>query len=327
MANTIAEQQGQLAVAILDDYQDVSLAMADWGAVRRHASITVFGDHIADDDRLVERLLPFDIVCVMRERTPLPERILARLPRLKLIASTGIRNASVDVKYAESRGIAVLNTGYTSSPTVELTWALILCSTRHLIAENASLRSGGWQMKVGVPLYDQVLGVVGLGNVGSRVAAIAKSFGMKVIAWSPNLTEERATAAGAHLVSKQELFERSDIVSVHMVLGPKTRGLIGDEELTRMKPTAYLVNTSRGPLVDEASLIRVLADGRISGAAIDVFDQEPLPSEHPFRSMDSVLATPHIGYVSRDLYRIFYGDTARNVSTWLESYVRQRRSG
>jgi phosphoglycerate dehydrogenase-like enzyme len=306
-------------VAILDDYQNVALQLADWSAVRRHAEITVFNDHVPDPPEVVERLRPFDVVCVMRERTPLPTEILQQLPNLKLIASTGPRNASINTQTAADLGIAVTATGYDSTPTIEFTWSLILASMRGIDREAASLKAGGWQTGLGSNLRGKNLGVVGLGNIGREVARIGLGFGMKVIAWSQNLTEEKASAAGASLVDKQTLFREADIVTVHLVLSNRTRGLIGASELALMKPAARLVNTSRGPIVDEAALIDALQARRIAGAAVDVFEAEPLPADHPFRKLENVLATPHIGYVTEDLYRTFYGDAAANIAHWLEN--------
>jgi phosphoglycerate dehydrogenase-like enzyme len=306
-------------VAILDDYQHVALRLADWSGVRRHAEITVFNDHIADPSAVVERLRPFDVVCVMRERTPLTREILQQLPNLRLIASTGPRNASIDSQTAADLGIAVTATGYDSTPTIEFTWSLLLASMRGIDREAASLKAGGWQTSLGSNLRGKVLGVVGLGNIGREVARIGVAFGMKVIAWSQNLTKEKANAAGATLFDKQTLFREADVVTVHLVLSGRTRGLIGVPEFALMKPTARFVNTSRGPIVDEAALIEALQSRRIAGAAVDVFDVEPLPPDHPFRKLDNVLATPHLGYVTEDLYRIFYADAAANIATWLEA--------
>ena len=308
-----------MKVAILDDYQDVALRLADWSAVRRRAEITVFNDHLADPAAVVERLHPFDVVCVMRERTPLSRDILQQLPRLKLIASTGPRNAAIDMRAAAERGIVVTATGYESTPTIELSWALILASARHLASEAASVRDGGWQTRIGSNLRGKCLGVIGLGNIGKEVARIALAFGMTVIAWSQNLTSEIASAAGATLVDKDALFRQADIVTIHLILSRRTSGLVGAAELALMKPTAWLVNTSRGPIVDEAALIEALQARRIAGAALDVFEIEPLPADHPFRRLDNVLATPHIGYVTEELYRTFYGDGAASIAAWLES--------
>jgi phosphoglycerate dehydrogenase-like enzyme len=314
----MSSMQERFRIAVLDDYQNAALSLADWSALDARASVTVFNDHLSDPDAVVERLRPFDIVCVMRERTPMTRAIIERLPKLRLIASTAGRNASIDLKAAEERGVEVVHTGYASAPTIELTWALILGGARNLVGENASLRSGGWQQSVGDDMAGRTLGVLGLGNVGGAVARIGAAFGMKVIAWSQNLTAERAAEAGATLVSKDELFQEADVVSIHLVLSGRTRGLVGAAELALMKPTARLVNTSRGPIVVEADLIAALKDKKIAGAAIDVFDQEPLPLEHPFRSLPNMLATPHIGYVSRGLYERFYQDTVKNIRHWLD---------
>jgi phosphoglycerate dehydrogenase-like enzyme len=307
-------------IAVLDDYQNAALESADWSVLRDRADITVFQDQLADPDAVIERLLPFDVVCVMRERTPLPRNVIECLPNLKLIASTGSVNASIDVAVAGDRGIAVVHTRYRSDPTVEFTWALILASARHVVTESNSLRSGGWQQTVGVDLRGKTLGVLGLGNVGSEVARIGSAFGMKLIAWSQNMTAETAKATGAILVSKDQLFERADILTIHLVLSSRTRGLVGAAELERMKPTAWLINASRGPIVEEQALITALQNNRIAGAAIDVFDIEPLPPSHPFRTLDNVLATPHIGYVSQDLYKTFYEDTVSNIRKWLDTH-------
>ena len=307
-----------IRVAVLDDYQGVALQMADWSSVTKRAQVDVFDDHLAEPAAVVQRLLPYDVVCVMRERTPLRRALLEQLPHLKLIASTAPRNASIDLEAAAERGIQVKNTGYWSTPTVELTWALILAGARHIAEENTSLRAGGWQHTIGDDLAGKTLGIIGLGSVGSLVAKVALAFGMKVIAWSQNLTAEKAAAAGAVLVGKEQLLQAADIVSIHMVLSARTTGLIGAAELALMKPTARLVNTSRGPIVVEAALIEALSAGRIAGAALDVYDIEPLPLDHPYRKLDRLLATPHIGYVSRGLYEAFYRDTVANVAAWLD---------
>jgi phosphoglycerate dehydrogenase-like enzyme len=306
-----------LRIAIFDDYQNVALELADWSPVLEKATVTVFDDHLSDSDEIVNRLRGFDVVCVMCERTPLTRDIIERSPQLKLIVSTGSRNASIDVDAAAECGVEVRHTNYDSSPTIELTWALILASARNLTLETASVQSGGWQRTVGDGLRNKVLGVLGLGNIGGDVARIARAFGMQVMAWSENLTPERATATGAKLVSKRELFEHADILTIHLVLSPRTRGLVGKSELALMKQSARLVNTSRGPIVDENALLETLRERRLTDAAIDVFDVEPLPPEHPFRRLDNVIATPHIGYVSRELYRVFYQDTVANIEGWL----------
>src|ERR1700737_3169304 len=305
-------------IAILDDYQNVALSIADWSAVAKRADITVFNDHTDQTDALIERLLPFDAICVMRERPPLRREIIEGLPRLRFIASTGPRNISIDMAAANERGILVANTGYRSTPTIELTWALILASARHLVRESNSIRAGGWQTSIGHELDGRVLGVVGLGNVGGQVTRIGRAFGMKIIAWSQNLTAETAAAAGAEIVTKDELFRRADVVTIHLILSERTRGLVGATELALMKPTARLINTSRGPIVDEKALVEALRARAIAGGAVDVFDTEPLPAKHPFRSLDNLLATPHIGFVAEDLYRTFYSDAAAAIGAWIE---------
>jgi phosphoglycerate dehydrogenase-like enzyme len=305
-------------IAVLDDYQGVALGLADWSRVQQRARVHVYRDHLADPDAVVERLLPYDVVCVMRERTPLPKDILERLPKLKLICSTGKRNASIDAAAAAARGVAIAHTSYISTPTVEHAWGLILASARHLITENASLRSGGWQRRVGDDMAGSTLGIVGLGSVGSAVAKVGLAFGMNVVAWSQNLTAEAAAAVGAKWVPQEQLLQESDVVSIHLVLSGRTRGLIDTPQFALMKPTARLINTSRGPIVVEDALIRALASGQIAGAAVDVFDTEPLPHDHPYRRIDNLLATPHIGYVSRALYQRFYGDTVVNLLEWLD---------
>ncbi len=307
-----------MKIAVLDDYQNVALKLADWSVLTGRAEITTFNDHIADPAALIERLLPFDVICVMRERTPLPREIIERLPRLKLIASTGPGNASIDMAAASERGISVTATGYRSTPTIELTWALILASMRHIVSETNGVRAGGWQTTIGQELEGKALGVVGLGRVGGQVARIGLAFGMKIIAWSQNMTPEIAAAAGATMVPKSELFRQADIVTIHLVLSKRTRGLIGAAEFEVMKPAARLINTSRGPIVDEAALIAALQSRTIGGVALDVFEQEPLPGGHPFRSLDNVLATPHIGYVGEDLYRTFFQDVVASISAWLD---------
>jgi len=307
-----------LRIAILDDYQNAALEMADSSSLAGHAMTTVFNDHLCDANEIVTRLAPFDVVCVMRERTPLSREILARLPKLRMIASTGPRNPSIDLAAAAEHNIEVMHTRYDPSSTIELTWALILASARNLIVETASVRSGGWQRTVGDGIRGKVLGVLGLGNIGREVARIGRAFGMDVIAWSEHLEPEKAQEHGARWVSKQELFRQADILTIHLVLSDRTRGLVRKDELGLMKPSARLVNTSRGPIVEEAALIDTLRERRIAGAAIDVFDVEPLPQDHALRHLDNVIATSHIGYVSRHLYRVFYQDTVTNIANWLQ---------
>jgi phosphoglycerate dehydrogenase-like enzyme len=305
-------------VAVLDDYQNVALEVADWSPLKNRAEITVFNDHVAEAEQVIERLKPFDVLCVMRERTPLTREILERLPNLKLIASTGAGNASIDTDAAAERGVKVVHTGYSSTPTIEFVWAMILAMARNISVENQSLRAGGWQVGLGTELAGKTLGLLGLGRIGSAVGVIGRAFRMNVIAWSQNLTAERAESKGVQLVDKDTLFSTSDILSIHVRLSERTQGLVGAAELAKMKPTSRIVNTSRGPIVDEAALLAALKNGQIAGAAIDVYDTEPLEPRHPLRSLNNVLATPHIGYVTRELYETFYGDSVRNIVEWLD---------
>ncbi len=309
---------GAVKVAILDDYQGVALEMADWSPLNGRAEVVVFRDHLSDADALVARLAPFDVVCVMRERTPLTREIIERLPRLRLIASTGAVNASIDREAVHERGITLAHTGYTSHGAIELTWALILAAVRRIPEEVNAFRAGGWQVAVGGDLSRRTLGIVGLGRIGTASARIASAFGMQVIAWSPNLTPEKAAAAGARFVTKDEVFGQADIVTVHLVLGKRTQGIVGAAELALMKPDAWLVNTSRGPLVDESALIDALRAKRIAGAGLDVYATEPLPADHPLRTLPNVVATSHVGFVTRETYEIFYGDTVKNIVAWLD---------
>jgi phosphoglycerate dehydrogenase-like enzyme len=308
----------RVQVAVLDDYQNVALTTADWTPVTARADVTVFTDHVADPDDVVARLTPFDVVFVMRERTPLPRNVIERLPRLRMIASTGPFNASIDMAAAEERGIHVGTTGGSVGSTVELTWALILGAARHLVDERRSVADGGWQTTVGRELDRRVLGVLGLGRIGARVARIGTAFGMDVVAWSQNLTPAAAADAGARWVPRDEFFASADVLTVHLKLSERSTHLVGAAELEAMKPTALLVNTSRGPIVDEGALIDALRSGSIAGAALDVFDTEPLPLDHPLRTMGNVLATPHIGYVADVPYGIFFRDAVAAISAWLD---------
>ena len=304
-------------IAILDDYQNVALSMADWSAVQAHAAVHVFSDALSDPDALVARLLPFDVLCVMRERTALPRAIIERLPHLKLIVSTGPKNTSIDHEAAAERGIVVKDTRGSLIAPIELTWALIQASARNLTQEAASLRAGGWQQTVGEELKGKTIGILGLGRIGGKIAQIAKAFEMRVITWSNRTTKEEAGDVGATLVTKDQLFEEADILTVHLVLVDGTRDLVSAAELARMKPTAWLVNTSRGPIVNEGALVAALEANRLAGAALDVFDTEPLPAHHPFRTLPNVVATPHLGYVSRQQYKVWYEDTVQQVTEWL----------
>jgi phosphoglycerate dehydrogenase-like enzyme len=304
-------------VAILDDYQGVALACADWTLDDR-VDITVFSDHIRDEARLVARLKPFDVIVAMRERTAFPESVLAQLPNLKLLITTGPFNAVIDVATAQRLGIVVSGTGGAGAATPELTWALILAVTRGIAAEDAGVRAGQWQLGIGPELMGSTLGIVGLGRTGPRIAHYAHAFDMKVLAWSQNLTAERAAECGAELVTKQELFERSDIVTVHLKLSERTTGIIGAAELEALGPRGYLVNTSRGPIVDEGALVAALHAGTIAGAGLDVYDVEPLPAGHPLLTAPNTVLTPHIGYVSEVAYAAFYGDVVEDIAAWLD---------
>jgi len=306
-------------IAVLDDYQKVALDLADWSAVEQRAQIEVFSDTIADQDQLAARLQPFDIICAMRERTPFRRALLERLPNLKLLVTTGARNASIDVAAAAERGITVCGTEGMASPTVELTWALILALSRRIALEDRNMREGGWQQTLGTGLEGKALGIIGLGRLGTMVAKIGMAFGMKVVAWSQNLTRERATELGvAYVATKEALLTLADIVTIHLVLSDRTRGLIGKAELAAMKPTGYLINTSRGPIVDEAALVEALHAQRIGGAALDVYAEEPLPADHPLRSLGNVVLSPHLGYVSAENYAKFYGGVVEDIIGFLD---------
>jgi phosphoglycerate dehydrogenase-like enzyme len=306
-----------IKVVVLDDYQNCALRMADWSVLPANVEVTTFTAHEADFDRLVARLQPFQVVCPMRERTRFDRELIEKLPNLKLIATTGSWNAAIDLKAAEERGIVVCGTGAAPNSTPELTWGVILALIRQIPAEINSVRSGGWQVAVGGDLQGRTLALLGLGNIGTAMARIGTAFGMKIIAWSQNLTEEKAAAHGVRLVDKDTLFREGDFVCIHTVLSTRTRGLVTAHELGLMKKTAYLINTSRGPIVDEAALIDVLRRGAIAGAALDAYEPEPLPADHPFRTLPNVLATPHIGYVTEDTYRIFFGETVENIAAFL----------
>jgi phosphoglycerate dehydrogenase-like enzyme len=304
-------------VAIIDDYQGVALDLADWSSVRPWAEVSVFRDTLKDHDALAARLEDFDVICVMRERTPFPRQLMDRLTRLKLIVSTGSRNASIDVEAADQLNIEIAHTSYFPQPAAEHAWALILGAARHLVGEVNAVRHGRWQQSIGVGLHGKTLALLGLGTIGSIVARVGLAFGMRVIAWSENLTVEKAAEVGVERVSKEVLFAEADFLSIHLVLSHRSKGLVNDSVLRLMKPTAFLVNTSRSGLVDEADLLSALTARRIAGAAVDVFEEEPLATDHPYRHMDNVLATPHIGYVVDDLYKAFYQDTADHVAEWL----------
>jgi len=305
-------------VAILDDYQGIALEMANWSALPSDCQVQVFSDHLTDLAALAERLSHFEIVTCMRERTPFRRDLLERLPNLRLLVTTGMRNAAIDLAAATDLGILVCGTaGGPDSPPADLTWGLILALIRHIPREDAARRAGHWGVTVGMSLEGKVLGVLGLGRLGTKVARVGVAFDMSVIAWSQNLTDERAAQCGATLVTKYELFVRSDILSIHVQLSARTRGLVGTRELRSMKPTAYLINTARGPIVDEAALVQALQARTIAGAGLDVFDQEPLPPGHPLTLLDNTLLVPHIGYVTQDQYQVRYRDTVEDVAAYL----------
>jgi phosphoglycerate dehydrogenase-like enzyme len=307
-------------VAILDDYQDVALAMADWASLGNGISVQAFRHPLGGEDAIAERLRDFDIIVAMRERTPFPSSLLARLPSLKLLVTTGRRNAAIDIKAAAAMGVPVSGTGTLAMPPVELTWGLILALARKIPDEAMAMRHGAWQTTIGVGLHGKALGIVGLGRLGSEVARIGKAFGMSVLAWSQNLTTDTTRPLGVELVDRDALFRSADIVTIHVVLSARTRHLVGERELTAMKPTAFLVNTARGPIVDEEALLAALRERRIAGAGLDVYDQEPLPADHPLRRLDNVVLTPHLGYVTVENYRVAYGEAVENIRSFLAGH-------
>jgi phosphoglycerate dehydrogenase-like enzyme len=304
-------------VAVLDDYQNVAMSCADWGKLPEGSQVDVFHDHLFSEEAIAQRLSGFDVVVAMRERTPFPRSLLDRLPDLKLLITTGARNASFDVAAAKEKGIVLCGTRGVGSSTAELTWGLILGLLRHIPREDKAVRDGHWQVSIGPNVGGKTLGVIGLGNLGSQVARVGLAFGMDVIAWSTNLTQERATEVGVKLVTKEELLSTADIVTIHLVLGDRSRGLIGRNEFALMKPTAYLINTSRGPIVEEGALVEALETRRIAGAGLDVFDVEPLPLDHPLRRLDNTVITPHIGYVTTEGYKVFYEDAVEDILAYL----------
>jgi phosphoglycerate dehydrogenase-like enzyme len=288
-----------MRAAVLDDYERVALQVADWSPVLGRVDVDVFSEHVDDEDELARRLAPYDIVVLMRERTPMPASLLERLPSLRLLVSTGRKNASVDVGAARDRGITACGTDSPSSAPAELTWALVLGLARNLVVEAERMRRGGWQSSLGADLAGRTLGVIGLGRIGAQVTAVGKAFGMDVLAWSANLTAEAAERAGARAVPLDRLLADADVVTVHLVLSRRTRGLLGARELALMKPTAFLVNTSRAPIVDTTALLSALEEGRIGGAGLDVFDEEPLAAGHPLTSLSNAVLTPHIASAGR----------------------------
>lgn len=320
MVNLALQSGATLNVAVLDDYQGVALQMADWSLLGDAVDISIFRDNLLDPDALIRRLERFEIIAAMRERTPFPREILERLPNLKLLVTSGPVNAAIDIDAARELGIVVSGTvGRNGIPgTIELTWALILASARSIVREDAFVRAGGWQRGVGTVLSGRTLGIAGLGNLGSRMIPVAKAFGMEVTAWSRNLSKERADELGVTALDRDSFFKSADVVSVHLKYTPRSAGYIGRQELALMKPTAFLVNTSRGPLVDEAALIEALETGMIAGAGLDVFAIEPLPLEHRFRSLPNVVLSPHMGYVNQQTYSDYFGGYVEAIDAYLK---------
>ena len=305
--------------AILDDYQKVALKFADWSAIAKDVEVKVFNAPLGDDSTVIKTLQGFAIVNMMRERTPFNRKVIEGLPDLKLLITTGARNNSIDLKACAEFGVTVCGTAGFGNPTAAIVVGLMLELTRHIGFENARMKAGApWQVTVGHDLEGKTLGVLGLGKLGQRVAGVAKALGMKVIAWSQNLTPEKAKEGGTEYVSKEDLFRNADVISIHVVLSDRTRGLVRAKDLGLMKKTAYLINTSRGPIVEEKALIAALTSKSIAGAGLDVFDIEPLPTDHPFRKMDNVVLTPHLGYVSEENYRTFYSGVVEDIRAWLD---------
>lgn len=306
-----------VAIAILDDYQNVALKLADWSRLQEGHRLTVFNAPFVDEAAAAKALVGFDVLAIMRERTRFPGSLIDKLPILKLIVTSGGRNDAIDVAAASARGITVCGTDSPGFATAELTWGLILGLARNIAFEDQRMRDGHWQTTVGTDLRGKTLGLIGLGRLGKEVAGFAKAFRMNVIAWSQNLKPEDAAAAGVERVEKADLFRRADFISIHTRLSERTRGLVGSAELALMKPTAFIVNTSRGPIIDEAALMAALEGGRIAGAGLDVYGEEPLPATHLLRSWPRTLLTPHLGYVTAETYRVFYGGMVEAIEAWL----------
>ncbi len=306
-----------MRLAILDDYEDAALRMADWSSLGEHIQTDVYRDHLTNGDQLADRLFPYDILVIMRERTPFPRSLVEGLPNLKLLVTTSAKNRSIDLAACGERGIVVCGTESSRNAPAELAWALILSLLRRIPQHDRALRRGVWGDGIGSGVDGKVLGVLGLGKTGKPVAQVGLAFGMKVLAWSQNLTAEQASAAGAVRVEKDELFTTADIVTVHLILSDRTRGLIGAHEIGLMKPSAYLVNTSRGPIIQEKALIDALTANRIAGAGLDVFDTEPLPRDHPFLTLSNTVLTPHVGYVIEESFRTYFTQAKEDVDAWL----------
>jgi len=306
-----------MRVAILDDYQNTALASADWSLISDRTQIEVFTDHLFDEDEIVRRLQDFEVICAMRERTPFTRSLIERLPNLKLIISSGMRNRGIDIEAAKQNNILVCGTKSVGKPTAELAWGLILALARKIPAEDMNVRAGGWQQSIGESLIGKTLGIAGLGNLGSRMAKIAAAFDMNVIAWSENLTQERCDEFGVELVDKEGLLLNSDFLTIHLILSDRTRGVFKAEDLSRMKSTSYIINTARGPIIDEDDLINALKNKIIAGAGIDVFSVEPLPVDHPFRSLDNAVVTPHLGYVEAENYGAYFNGYVEAIDAFL----------
>lgn len=305
-------------VAILDDYQKIGLAAADWSSLPSDVEVSVFNEHIKGEQAVADALADFDVVVAMRERTPFPASLIEKLPNLKLLVTTGMRNLAIDMEATRKRGLPVCGTALLPYPAFEHAWALILALMKQIPREDRAMHEGGWQSGLTEGLRGKTLGILGLGKLGSQVARVGVAFGMKVIAWSQNLSDERAKACSVVKVDKDKLFAESDVVTIHLLLSDRTRGLVGRRELGLMKPSAYLVNTSRGPIVEEAALIDVLQKQAIAGAGIDVYDVEPLPRDHPLRKLDNAVLTGHTGYVIRETYELAYGEAVENIRAWLD---------
>ena len=315
----------RLRCAILDDYINLSRTVADWSKVEDRVDITVFNEPFASQQAAADALKDFEIICAMRERTPFPRTLFESLPKLKLLITSGMRNAAIDIEAARDHQVVVCGTQWARDTTASLTMGLILELTRNIGRENARMHAGAPLQKfVGTEIEGKTLGVIGLGKLGTKVSKLAQAFGMNVIAWSPNLTPERCKEAGVGYVSKEELFSTADIVTIHVVLGPRSRGLVGVEDLARMKPTAYLVNTARGPIVDEMALLKILEDRKIAGAAIDVFSVEPLPVDNPFRTLDNLVLTPHLGYVTEENFHNHYSQMVEGIDAWFRGEPKQK---
>jgi D-3-phosphoglycerate dehydrogenase len=305
--------------AVLDDYQNVALTLADWAGVERDADVKVFNKPLGDLDQAAKALAGYSIVCLMRERTPFPKAMFEKLPDLKLVVTTGMRNAAIDVEAAKAHGVTVCGTDSAGHPTAELAVGLMIDLARKISLENARMKAGEiWQQTIGHDLHGRTLGIIGLGKLGSRVAKVALAFGMNVVAWSQNLTPEKCRDAGVGYATKEDLLKASDFVTIHLVLSPRSRGLIGAAEFALMKPTSFLINTSRGPIVDETALVAALQSRAIAGAAVDVYDTEPLPRDHPLRKLANAITTPHLGYVTEDNYRTFYTQTVEAIRGFLD---------